>query len=54
MNEQNVPDVVRNAAKNMYELLLQLASHIEKLEKENKSLKEENESFRSPDNNWDN
>jgi uncharacterized protein (UPF0335 family) len=39
----NIPEVVRNTAKNMYELLMQLASHIEKLEAENKTLKEENE-----------
>ena len=39
----NIPEVVRNTAKNMYELLMQLAAHIEKIEAENKSLKEKNE-----------
>lgn len=38
----NIPEVVRNTAKNMYELLMQLAAHIEKLEEENRSLKENN------------
>ena len=38
--EQNIPEVVRNTAKNMYELLMQLAAHIENLEKENTALKE--------------
>lgn len=41
--EPNIPEVVKNTAKNMYEMLMQLAAHIEKLEAENKSLKEENE-----------
>lgn len=39
MEQQTIPDVVRTAAKNMYELLLQLADHIEKLETENANLK---------------
>lgn len=47
---ENIPEVVRNTAKNMYELLLQLAAHIEKLEAENKTLKEENGSLRSGSN----
>lgn len=40
---ENIPEVVKNTAKNMYELLMQLAAHIEKIEAENKSLKEEND-----------
>lgn len=36
---QDIPTVVRNTAKNMYELLMQLAAHIEKLEAENNILK---------------
>lgn len=46
MENMNIPDVVRTTAKNMYELLLQLASHIETLEKENAELKANNESNR--------
>ena len=44
---ENIPEVVRNTAKNMYELLMQLAAHIEKLEAENAELKAENERNRS-------
>lgn len=36
---ENIPEVVRNTAKNMYELLMQLAAHIEKIEAENAELK---------------
>lgn len=41
---ENIPEVVRNTAKNMYELLMQLAAHIEKLERENAQLKSGNQS----------
>lgn len=37
---ENIPEVVRNTAKNMYELLVQLAAHIEKIEKENAEMRE--------------
>jgi hypothetical protein len=40
MENINVAEVTRTTAKNMHELLLQLASHIEALEKENADLKE--------------
>jgi hypothetical protein len=39
MKNFDVAEVTRTTAKNMYELLLQLASHIEKLEAENSELK---------------
>jgi uncharacterized protein (UPF0335 family) len=39
MENFNVAEVTKTTAKNMYELLLQLASHIEKLEAENATLK---------------
>ena len=39
MQDFNVVEVTRTTAKNMYELLMQLASHIEKLEAENTELK---------------
>jgi len=39
MKDFNVAEVTKTTAKNMYELLLQLASHIEKLEAENAELK---------------
>ena len=35
----NVVEVTKTTAKNMYELLMQLANHIEKLEAENADLK---------------
>lgn len=35
---ENIPEVVRNTAKNMYELLMQLAAHIEKIEYEKSEL----------------
>lgn len=35
----NIVEVVRTTAKNMYEMLMQLASHIEALETENSELK---------------
>ena len=39
MIDFNVAEVTKTTAKNMYELLLQLASHIEKIEAENAELK---------------
>lgn len=51
---ENIPEVVRNTAKNMYELLLQLAAHIEKIEAENKQLKAENERNNNGSETWDN
>ena len=36
---ENIPEVVKNTAKNMYELLMQLAAHIEKLEAENAEMR---------------
>jgi uncharacterized protein (UPF0335 family) len=39
MKDFNVAEVTKTTAKNMYELLMQLASHIEKLEAENADLK---------------
>jgi hypothetical protein len=35
----NIVEVVRTTAKNMYEMLMQLAGHIETLENENSELK---------------
>jgi predicted amino acid-binding ACT domain protein len=35
----NIVEVVRTTAKNMYEMLMQLAGHIEALENENSELK---------------
>jgi hypothetical protein len=46
MNDTNIPEVVKTTAKNMYELLMQLSSHIETLEKENAELKAKYESDR--------
>jgi hypothetical protein len=40
MENFNVAEVTKTTAKNMYELLMQLASHIEKLETENATLKQ--------------
>jgi uncharacterized protein (UPF0335 family) len=40
MENFNVAEVTKTTAKNMYELLMQLASHIEKLEYENADLKQ--------------
>lgn len=37
--EQNIPEVVRDTAKNVYALLMQLASHVEKLEADIADLK---------------
>lgn len=45
--DKPIPEVVKNTARNIHELLVQIAVHIEKLEVENKTLKEENESLRS-------
>lgn len=42
MDQQSVPDIIRTAAKNMYNLLLELANHIEHLESENADLKSRN------------
>lgn len=39
MENPNIPEVIRTTANNMFELLTQLADHIEKLEKENNELK---------------
>ena len=39
MKDFNVAEVTKTTAKNMYDLLMQLASHIEKLETENADLK---------------
>jgi len=39
MKDFNVAEVTRTTATNMYELLMQLASHIEKLQAENIELK---------------
>jgi hypothetical protein len=39
MENFNVAEVTKTTAKNMYELLMQLANHIEKLEAENSELK---------------
>lgn len=38
--QENIPESVKITAKNIHELLLKLASHIEKLEQENKELKQ--------------
>jgi hypothetical protein len=40
MENFNVAEVTKTTAKNMYELMMQLASHIEKLEAENTDLKQ--------------
>jgi len=40
MENFNVAEVTKTTAKNMYELLMQLANHIEKLEYENANLKQ--------------
>jgi hypothetical protein len=40
MENFNVAEVTKTTAKNMYDLLMQLASHIEKLEYENAGLKQ--------------
>jgi hypothetical protein len=47
MKEETVVSVIRNTAKNMHELLMQLADHIERLENENIELRVENESHRN-------
>jgi hypothetical protein len=39
MENFNVAEVTKTTAKNMYELLMQLANHIEKLQAENEDLK---------------
>lgn len=41
MKENNIADVVRNTAKNMFEMLTQLADHIEALQTENQQLKQQ-------------
>ena len=40
MENINVAEVTKTTAKNMYELLMQLANHIEKIETENSDLKQ--------------
>jgi len=40
MENFNVAEVTKTTAKNMYDLLMQLAGHIEKLEAENATLKQ--------------
>jgi hypothetical protein len=40
MENINVAEVTKTTAKNMYELLMQLANHIEKIEAENSDLKQ--------------
>jgi len=39
MDKLNVAEVTKTTAQNMYELMMQLAAHIEKLEYENTELK---------------
>lgn len=39
MEKLNVAEVTKTTAQNMYELMIQLAAHIEKLEYENAELK---------------
>lgn len=41
MEETNIADVVRNTAKNMFEMLNQLADHIDALRAENQQLKQQ-------------
>jgi uncharacterized protein (UPF0335 family) len=36
----NIVNITKDTAKNMYEMLMQLAAHIEKLEAENAELKQ--------------
>jgi outer membrane murein-binding lipoprotein Lpp len=36
----NIADITKTTAKNMYEMMMQLASHIETLEAENAELKQ--------------
>jgi hypothetical protein len=36
----NIPEITKTTAKNMYELMMQLANHIETLEAENAELKQ--------------
>jgi hypothetical protein len=43
MENQKISDLVRDTAKNIYTLLLQLADHIDELEKENSELKSKDE-----------
>lgn len=37
--EPNIPEILRTTAKNMSEMLFQMAMHVEKIEKENAELK---------------
>lgn len=39
MEEKSVVEMLRETAQNTYTLLMQMASHIEKLEKENSEMK---------------
>jgi uncharacterized protein (UPF0335 family) len=41
MEKVNIVAVIQNTAKNMHELLMQIASHIEKLEEEKALLKDQ-------------
>ena len=38
--KMNIPEITKTTAKNMYELMMQLANHIETLEAENAELKQ--------------
>ena len=38
--EPNIPEILRTTAKNMSEMFFQIAIHVEKLELENKELKQ--------------
>lgn len=38
-NEINIVDLTRATAKNLYEMLMELASHIEKVQAENEELR---------------
>lgn len=40
MNEFDLPGIVETTAKNMYEMLMQMADHIRKIEAENAELKQ--------------
>jgi hypothetical protein len=37
--EPNIPEILKTTAKNMSEMFLQIAAHIEKIEAENRELK---------------
>jgi hypothetical protein len=46
MDNYDLPGIVETTAKNMYEMLTQLADHIRKLESENAELKQKLEAHR--------